>query len=346
MNRIIVVSFSGGRTSGRFIDYCETVLRPQGYVIFYVFMDTGAEDPETYKYIKKIHEEWNIPLFCIRLLADTPLGTGNHFQVIPVSEIKQDYFGWNQMLAKYGTPYQGGAFCTDRMKTGIFNTFCDSMFGKGNYDVYLGIRADEPARFFTQDIVRELKRIGYEDHSDMLYLFKTIRLNDGVAGPYDLWDGMGEPDNSNGERDILLKMLERNHQSIVASNIYYMAEFMDDTKEDVLNWWKQQSFDLNLDEWCGNCVFCIKKSVTKVSAAIKDRPDDYVRFVNLLESPDVRVLDTRAGKHLVMYRGKNTLRSIAESVSDVPRDQVIGRLRGVTVETGGCSESCDAFNKE
>ena len=135
MKRIIVVSFSGGRTSGRFIDYCENVLRPQGYVIFYVFMDTGAEDPETYKFIKNIYEQWKIPLFCIRLLANTPLGTGNNFQVLPVSELKQDYFGWTQMLAKYGTPYKGGEFCTDRMKTGIFNNFCDSMFGKDNYDI-------------------------------------------------------------------------------------------------------------------------------------------------------------------------------------------------------------------
>ena len=342
MNKIKVFSFSGGRTSARFIQYGEE-LRAKGHSVFYVFMDVGAEDHETYSFIKKVYSNWNIPLFCIRLVADTPLGKSNHFQVISVNDIKQDFFGWSQMLKKYGTPYNGGAFCTSRMKTEIFNKFCDSMFGKDNYDVYLGIRADEPNRFFNKEIVRLLKKAGIDDNQDMVEIFRSVSLNGGVNGKYDIWSGMGEPDLPSDELELLNKLIDKNQFTLDVNRIHYMAEFMDDTKQDVLEWWKAQPFDLHLDEWCGNCVFCIKKSITKVSAAIKDRPDAYIRFVNLLESQDVRVPNNRKDNYLVMYRGNNTLRHLGEAVKDVDRDTVVGRLRGVSVESGGCSESCEAF---
>lgn len=39
----------------------------------------------------------------------------------------------------------------------------------------------------------------------------------------------------------------------------FMAEITEFEKEDVLNWWKQQPFDLQIPEHLGNCVFCIKR---------------------------------------------------------------------------------------
>lgn len=338
-NKIKVFSFSGGLTSAMFALECGEEWRADGHSVFYIYMDTGAEDKKTYQFIKNFYNHFKIPLFCIRLVADTPLGTGNNFKVIPVNKLKQDLLGWTELLKKYGTPYMGGAMCTARMKTEVFNNFCDRMFGVGNYDIYLGIRADEPTRYFNKEIVKLLKKEGFEDHLDFAHLYRTLALNDGLDGPYDLWDGMGESEESKK----LEKMLREHYGK---ADVHYMAEFMDECKSDVKDYWSKMPFTLGIDEWCGNCLFCIKKSVTKVAAAIKDRPDEYVEFVNLLESPDVRIPDSRVGKHLVMYRGNNTLRSIYESVKDVSRDEVVSRLRGVDVESGGCSESCEAFSRD
>lgn len=37
------------------------------------------------------------------------------------------------MLEKYGTPYIGGQFCTDRLKVTPYKKYCDERFGKNNY---------------------------------------------------------------------------------------------------------------------------------------------------------------------------------------------------------------------
>ena len=50
------------------------------------------------------------------------------------------------MIQKYGVPYTGGMFCTDRMKLVPFTKYCNEKYGKGNCETWLGIRADEPKR--------------------------------------------------------------------------------------------------------------------------------------------------------------------------------------------------------
>ncbi|MDP1044980.1 hypothetical protein Q6332_28380, partial [Klebsiella pneumoniae] len=52
--------------------------------------------------------------------------------------------------------------------------------------------------------------------------------------------------------------------------IRYLAELSDFEKEDILAWWKQQPFDLQIPEHLGNCIFCIKKSTQKIGLACKD----------------------------------------------------------------------------
>ncbi|BDG84250.1 TPA: hypothetical protein OPR07_000196 [Citrobacter koseri] len=53
-----VVSFSGGRTSGRLVREMENK-RKLGWDVRFVFMDTGAEHPETYKrWVKEAIERY------------------------------------------------------------------------------------------------------------------------------------------------------------------------------------------------------------------------------------------------------------------------------------------------
>ncbi len=44
-------------------------------------------------------------------------------------------------------------------------------------------------------------------------------------------------------------------------------------KEDVLNWWKGQSFDLQLEEHQGNCDLCVLKSERKLKTCIVENPN-------------------------------------------------------------------------
>lgn len=256
---IHVVSFSGGRTSA-YLAHLMEQRRAAGDDVRYVFMDTGAEHPKTYQFIRDAVAHWGIDLVCLRVVVNPELGKGNGYRAVTLDEIGPDLEPWRAMLRKYGTPYVGGEFCTDRMKLGPFKKYCDEHIGRGQYKTWIGIRADEPKRL------------------------------------------TGKPPT------------------------HYLAEISNFGKQDVLDWWNRQAFDLQIPEHLGNCVFCIKKSIQKVALAQKDEPELAEQFWAALTDDSVRQVESRNGTGLVMYRGKNTLNGIIALFGDDTRDQLAARM--------------------
>lgn len=279
---IHVVSFSGGRTSAYLVHLMEQKRKLEGWDVKYLFMDTGAEHPKTYEFVRNVVNHFGIDLVCLRTKFNPELGKANSFDVINLEDCTNDLKPWKDMLSKYGTPYNpGGAFCTDRMKLVPFKKYCDQNFGKGNYKTWLGIRADEPKRLKPRE------------------------------------------------------------------DAEYLASISDFEKEDILDWWKEQPFDLDIPEHLGNCVFCIKKGLNKVALAAKDEPDLAIQFTEILESDRVRVVEQRKSPSLEMYRGKNSLTTVIKSYDQISRDELAASLRGAKrFESGSCSESCEVFNDE
>ena len=117
-----VCSFSGGRTSAYL---CKLLLEKFGKDnVEVVFMDTGAEHPETYSFIKKCNKHFNLDLKCLRAKFDDKLGVGTTYTLVDINDINCDFIHFNQMMRKYGVPYIGGMFCTDRLKTTPFKKYC------------------------------------------------------------------------------------------------------------------------------------------------------------------------------------------------------------------------------
>jgi len=81
-----VVSFSGGRTSAYLIHRIQTMVS-QGLIknVKYVFMDTGAEHPKTYDFIRKVVKHFNIDLVCLRSVMTTEVGVGAKFKEIALT---------------------------------------------------------------------------------------------------------------------------------------------------------------------------------------------------------------------------------------------------------------------
>jgi len=271
-----VVSFSGGRTSAYL---CKVMIDKFGRDnVDFIFMDTGAEHPKTYEFIRKVNDEFGLNLVCLRGDFSRPLGGGVYYNVVDINDIKQDLKPFEQMTSKYGVPYTGGMFCTDRMKLKPFKKYCDEVYGKKNYETWLGIRADEPRRLTPKPFIR------------------------------------------------------------------YMAEITDFDKQDVLNYWSKMPFDLGIDEWLGNCVFCPKKSNLKLAAAQRDEPKHYHDFISLLISDSVRV-DDNTGHYSKMYRGKQSLQSLIATFDGSTGKEIKARIRGSKmIDTNSCSESCEVFN--
>ncbi|BET96484.1 phosphoadenosine phosphosulfate reductase domain-containing protein [Xenorhabdus taiwanensis] len=277
---INVVSFSGGRTSA-YLVYLMEQRRKQGEDVRYVFMDTGAEHPFTYKFVRNVVNFWDIPLVVLQADINPQLGASNGYIIWEPKDIQTRMpilKPFTEMVKKYGTPYIGGAFCTDRLKLRPFRDYCNDHFGRGNYQTWIGIRADEPRR---------------------------LTRKDGVS---------------------------------------YLADISDFDKQDILDWWKGQLFDLTTPEHLGNCMFCIKKSSKKLGLACQDEP----MMKRVFEEYCIKGKHVRDGHRKtpkeIMYRGNLSLDGIARMYSNTDYQNLYREMVAAKqFDTGSCSESCEIF---
>lgn len=351
-SKVITANFSGGRTSAKFCIWLKIIF---GDRVKFIFMDTGAEHPDTYVFIKMVNYYFDLNITCIRGVFDTPIKTANNYEIIDVEDLRFDLKAFFGMLKKYGTPSSATGWCTSRMKDEIHDMYCNEVYGKGNYCTLLGIRYDEPARMvgnpkkLEDSAYRQLRNAGY-DGDEISDLWREASFNPEKIPSLEIPDSV---------KELFTKRTEK----LLASKIAYMGEFLDDEKSDVIDYWAAQDFDLEIDEHLGNCVFCIKKSVNKIALALRDEPDLANYMIKMICSPEVNVREKdkrydRLVKHgliaglseqqgrkeasKIMYRGHNTLESIIESTSHMTREEIFLTIRSMRrQESGGCSESCE-----
>lgn len=274
-----VVSFSGGRTSAYLVHLMEQ-RRKAGESVHYIFMDTGCEHPMTYRFVREVVKFWDIPLTVLQVAINPELGQANGYTVWEPKDIQTRMpvlKPFMDMVKKYGTPYVGGAFCTDRLKLVPFTKYCEDTFGRGNYTTWIGIRADEPRRLKAKDGIR------------------------------------------------------------------YLAELSDFEKSDILDWWQEQPFDLQIPEHLGNCVFCIKKSTQKLGLACRDESGGRLVFNEVITGKHVRDGHRSTSKE-VMYRGHLSLDGIAKMYESGDYQELYQEMVAAKrFDTGSCSESCEIF---
>lgn len=172
-----VVSFSGGRSSA-YLAYLMEQRRKAGEDVHFTFMDTGAEHPATYQFIRDLVSNWSIPLVCLRVVVNPVLGKGNSYRIVPVDEIGPDLQPMRDICEKYGTPYVHGAFCTRTMKMEVFERYCRDTFG--DYHTWIGIRADEPKRLKPRDGVSYLAEISDFEKQDVISWWKKQPFDLGI----------------------------------------------------------------------------------------------------------------------------------------------------------------------
>ncbi|EHV9720294.1 hypothetical protein K1B37_001013 [Vibrio parahaemolyticus] len=335
-HRRIVVSMSGGRSSARLSKIAQCVFGHEN--VDHVFMDTGAEAKGTYDFIRKCNEYFDLKLVCLRADFKMPLGTPNNYLLLDIKDIKPDLVPYEKMMEKYGVPYIGGMFCTDRMKLQPHHKFCRDMYGDDNYETWLGIRIDEPKRLWGFDITQPLKscytqisECGYDD-AEISEMYVDIRTGKSTYENYEL-------------SDLALQLMKARIEKLEKEKIHYLAEIDPDfDKEMSFKWWESQPFDLEIDEWSGNCLYCPKKTELKLTASSRDNSDEYHKFLKALHSPTVRVDDT-TGTRETMYRGKRSLEQVVGMFDGSTGDEIKARIVGAKMlDTGSCSESCEVFN--
>ncbi len=332
-----VVSFSGGRTSAYL---CKVMIDKFGRDnVDFIYMDTGAEHPKTYDFVRSVNKEFGLDLTCLRGRFNQPLGKGLEFDIVQDLDLKTDLKAFTGEVGKYGVPYIGGMHCTSRMKLLTFQKYCDDKYGKGNYETWLGIRSDEPSRLVGDKNYKSIKKNLGLDDSSIFNMFKTFSMN-GSQSLYAKHFVGGE----GFENEIFKKLNSHLLKKSGEDNLRYLAEIDEIDKYDILEWWEEQGFDLGIDEWLGNCVFCPKKSNLKLAAAQRDEPALYAQWLTMIYSDSVRV-DDNTGHYSKMYRGKQSLESLIATFDGSTGDEIKARIRGSKmIDTNSCSESCEVFN--
>lgn len=119
-------------------------------------------------------------------------------------------------------------------------------------------------------------------------------------------------------------------------------------KEDVLKWWRQQNFDLDLPEHRGNCVTCWKKSYRKLVQVYREDPKAFDFFGRMeRENGDKGTLARESGKKQVFFRGNKTvedIRYMAEGDHIGYEDEYWISRNGLSEYDLECGESCEVFS--
>lgn len=120
-----------------------------------------------------------------------------------------------------------------------------------------------------------------------------------------------------------------------AGIVYPLAHWFETDKQDVNDWWLEQSFNLNLKSYEGNCSWCWKKSFIKHFRLIDSVPEIYA-FPDRMEKTHA-LTNSRHGVR-VMFRENNT----ADNLFSMRAEYGVKLPPSEDDDSGdGCSESCD-----
>lgn len=130
--------------------------------------------------------------------------------------------------------------------------------------------------------------------------------------------------------------------------VYPLVHWFPADKQDVLDWWCEQPFDLRLEEHQGNCKTCWKKSFSKLIRLHNENPRQF-DFFERMEAQYPRV-GAEFAKYAdapdrVFFRGRVStimLRQMAAAAKDNLRPIAAADLE----RDGGCSESCELYDTE
>lgn len=135
----------------------------------------------------------------------------------------------------------------------------------------------------------------------------------------------------------------RVRKSAETDNIVYpLVDVWPTDKQDVLDWWEEQSFDLGLQEWDGNCKGCYKKSFKKIFKQLDSDPE-LLDWHKTMEQKYGSVNNSVEGVHRVFFRGNTSAEQVINMWKQDRASSSPYQLKLDMYEDGGCSESCEVY---
>ena len=134
-----------------------------------------------------------------------------------------------------------------------------------------------------------------------------------------------------------------NRNETPQNKIYPMVDLFPADKIDVMDFWQEQSFDLGLHDYQGNCTWCYKKSQKKHFQLLKDDIANF-DFPEMLEKKYGHIGNNKINGVLVdfdrtIFRNYMT----AEKLKQLYLDTEYRQMSFDDEMLEGCAESCEPF---
>ena len=334
----IVLSLSGGKTSA-------TLIELFGTAADYIFVNTGFEHPNTYKFLLDLVNHYKINLTCLEPVVKK-YGQSNGYRVVDIEHVGMDITIMEAHVKKYGGFTVGSPHCSERMKTVTLEKYKKDKYKGQKIEHVIGFRVDEQKRMLGQQGYRLIRSLGY--------------TQDDVIGLKVKWCELLKSDGLNAlvcdieSRFILLteetqhqiKSLVKKIQFLVKHQIHYMAEYSCFDKSDVGVFWDNMPFTLEIEEHQGNCLFCVKKDRKKVALAARENQEWVDSWNNMISK--MRPMPGYDGDRQYRYPGYyKTLNEVIAEFKDISTADLAEFIyKNKSKDEDGCTESCDPFGSQ
>lgn len=234
-NLPLVVAFSGGRTSGMML---RRLLDTEREMPIVLFANTGKERDETLDFVNEVSTQWKVPVIWLQL-TKTKVDLGKVRRIPSVKTRK------NLLSAPYMLWYEEVTYATAKRHTDNDTPF----------DRVISCRQILPnavSRYCSSEMkVRTMQR----------YLWDN--------GIYSFRNAIGFRSDEPDRAYDLIYSSDRNKKCHLEFPLMNLGV----TEPDVRSFWKQQSFDLRLESYEGNCHLCFLKKKRSLLTLVKEQPE-------------------------------------------------------------------------
>ena len=163
MEKNILISFSGGRTSAFMAKLIQEHPKYKDYNKLFVYANTGKELEATLEFIDRCDKEFNLNLVWLEAKVIHEKQKGTQYTVTNFKEAKRNGEPFNEVVKKYGLPSKLFRHCTRELKQYPIDKYGKFYF-KSKYVEAVGIRADEKHRIsLNPKKVYPLAEIGVDE---------------------------------------------------------------------------------------------------------------------------------------------------------------------------------------
>lgn len=166
MEKNIMVTVSGGRSSAMAARHIQTHEDYADFKKIYLFANTGQERVETIDFLKNIIKYWEIDLVILEAVGSEIMDVGITYKVVTFETMSMNSEPFEEVVKHKnkgvfsGLPIDKAPYCSNALKTIPCEKYANDIFGKGNYIKSIGYRyEDMPKRITWKEIAMDKKRI-------------------------------------------------------------------------------------------------------------------------------------------------------------------------------------------